>query len=350
MPASADVVDFRSDTLTRPTPGMREAMARAEVGDDVYGEDPTVNRLQERVAALLGKEAALYVPSGTMANQIALHTLAQAGDEVLVSSGAHCLCYESGAAAGLSGIGLREIGGADGRFTLAEVEAAVNPDNAHYPPTRAIAVENSHNRAGGRIFPESALAEIVAFAKRRGIALHLDGARLWNVHVATGRTLAELAAPFDTVSVCLSKGLGAPVGSLMASSRERIARAHRRRKMLGGGMRQAGLLAAAGLYALDHHLSRLKDDHANAKRIAETLARAPGFAIDPATVETNIVAWELRPEVPLDAAAFVEQARARGVLLNAMGPRRVRAVTHLDVDAAACARGAERIVEVAKSA
>ncbi|HEY7958008.1 MAG TPA: low-specificity L-threonine aldolase [Polyangia bacterium] len=345
-----DFIDLRSDTVTRPTPLMREAMARAEVGDDVYGEDPTVNRLQERVAALLGKEAALYVPSGTMANQIALYTLTQPGDEVLVSSGAHCMYYESGAAAALSGVQLRELGGPDGRFSVAEVEAAINPDNAHYPPTRVIAVENSHNRSGGRIFPEPAIAAIAKLARARGIALHLDGARLWNVHAASGRSLADLAAPFDTVSVCLSKGLGAPVGSLVAGSKSLIARAHRRRKMLGGGMRQAGLLAAAGLYALDHHLQRLKDDHENARKIAQAVAGAPGVAIDPATVETNIVVWDLAPEVPLDAAAFVERARERGVLLNAMGPRRVRAVTHLDVDAAACALGAERILKVLKGA
>jgi threonine aldolase len=341
-------VDLRSDTVTRPSRAMREAMAHAEVGDDVYGEDPTVNRLQERMAALLGKEAALFVPSGVMANQIALAALTRPGDEVLVSRGAHCMYYESGAGAALAGIQFRELGGDDGLFDAAEVERSINPDNPHYPVTRVVAVENSHNRGGGRIVTGERVRAIAEVARRRELALHLDGARLFNVHVATRTPLVELTAPFDTVSVCLSKGLGAPVGSLMAGTRALVARAHRRRKMLGGGMRQVGILAAAGLYALDHHVGRLAEDHANARIIAEIVARAPGVSVQ--TPETNIVIWDLHAEVPMNAAGFVDKARANGVLLNAMGERRVRAVTHLDVDRAACQLGAERVVELLRGA
>ncbi len=343
-------VDLRSDTVTKPSPEMREAMARADVGDDVYGEDPTVNRLQELVAGLLGKEAALFVPSGVMANQIALAVQTRPGDEVLVSNGAHCLLYESGAGAGITGVQMRQLGGEDGLFGASEVERAINPDNAHYPSTTLCAIENTHNRGGGRIFPQQEILRITEVARRRGLGLHLDGARLWNAHVALGVSLDSLTAPFDSVSVCLSKGLGAPVGSLVAGSKSLIARAHRRRKMLGGGMRQAGILAAAGHYALAQHLPKLATDHANARAFAQAIKDAPGVHLELATVETNIVIWDLAPEVPYDAAAFVARARERGVLLNAMGERRVRAVTHLDVDAAACAVAAERLCEMLKAA
>jgi threonine aldolase len=344
------LVDLRSDTVTRPTPAMREAMARAEVGDDVYGEDPTVNRLSERVAALLGKERALFVPSGTMANQIALHVHTRPGDEVIVSAGAHCMLYESGAAGALSGLQFHVVGDARGVFGADEVEQAIQPDNHHFAPTTLVAVENTHNRGGGTVIPQREVEAVVRVARAHGLATHLDGARLWNAHVATGLAVAELAAPFDTVSVCLSKGLGAPVGSLVAGPAQLVDRAHRRRKMLGGGMRQAGVLAAAGLYALDHHLVRLRDDHANARRLAEALARAQGVAIDPRAVETNIVIWDLSAACPLDAAGFVARARARGLLVNAIGARRLRAVTHLDVDAAACALAAERALAVLSAA
>jgi threonine aldolase len=342
-------IDLRSDTVTRPTAAMREAMARAEVGDDVYGEDPTVNRLQERVAALLGKEAALYVPSGTMANQIALWLHTRPGDEVLVGAGAHCMLFESGAGAALSGL-MFHVLGSSGLFDAAEVEAAIQPDNHHFAPTALVAVENTHNRAGGAIFPQRNILAIAEVARRRGLALHLDGARLFNAQVATGVAARELAAPFDTVSTCLSKGLGAPVGSLIAGSRPLIHRAHRRRKMLGGGMRQAGILAAAGLYALDHHVERLAEDHAHARAFAATLARAPGVKLDVSTVQTNIVIWDLAPEVPLDAAAFVARAREHGLLVNAIAARRLRAVTHLDVDGPACELAATRALEVLKAA
>jgi threonine aldolase len=342
------IVDLRSDTVTRPTAAMREAMARAEVGDDVYGEDPTINRLQERVAELLGKEAALFVPSGVMANQIALAVQTRPGDEVLVSTGAHCMWYESGAGAALCGVQFRQLGGDDGLFDAADVERTINPDNSHYPTTSLVAVENTHNRGGGRLVSPARIAGIAAVARKHGLALHLDGARLMNAQVASGVSARELSAPFDTVSICLSKGLGAPVGSLLAGSAATIKHAHRRRKMLGGGMRQAGILAAAGLYALEHHVARLAEDHANARRIADGIARAPGLTVP--VPETNIVVWDLQPEVPIDAVTFVARARDRGLLLNPMGERRVRAVTHLEVDAQACTLAAERVLEVLKAA
>ena len=346
------IVDLRSDTVTKPSPPMREAMARAPVGDDVYGEDPSVNHLQERVAALLGKEAALFVPSGTMANQIAIAVQTRPGDEVLVSYGAHCMVFESGAAGALSGVQFDVLGDRNGRgqFTAAQVADHISPDNHHYAPTTLVAVENTHNRGGGSIFPQREILEIAKVVRAHKLAYHLDGARLWNAHVATGMALAELAAPFDTVSVCLSKGLGAPVGSLIAGPKALVHRAHRRRKMLGGGMRQAGILAAAGLYALEHNLLRLAEDHANARRFAEPLARLPGIVLDAATVETNIVIWELAPEVPIDAATFVARAREKGLLINSVAARRLRAVTHLDVDARACSAAAEIAAAVLRAA
>jgi threonine aldolase len=343
-------IDLRSDTVTKPTPAMREAIARAEVGDDVYGEDPTVRRLEEEVAALLGKEAALFVPSGVMANQLALACSAAPGDEVLVPFGAHCLLYESGAAAALSGLELREIGDPNGVVRAADVAAAIQPDNVHFPRTTLVTMENTHNRAGGRVLPDGVAEEVAALLRARGIGLHLDGARLWNAAVARGVDERALAAPFDTVSVCLSKGLGAPVGSLVAGTAAFVARARRRRKMLGGGMRQAGILAAAGLYAIAHHRARLADDHARARRFAQAIAGLPGVRVDLDGVQTNIVVWDLLPEVPFDAPAFVARARDAGVLLNAMGTRRVRAVTHLDVDDAACAEAAARVAALHRGA
>jgi threonine aldolase len=349
-PSASAAIDLRSDTVTRPTPAMREAMARADVGDDVYGEDPTVNALQERVAGLLGKEAALYVPSGTMANQIALAVHTRPGDEVLVSQGAHCMVFESGAGGALAGVQFGVIGDGRGRFGAAEVAAAISPDNHHFAPTTLVAVENTHNRGGGSVVAQPEIVAVEKLVRARGLGFHLDGARLWNAHVATGMPLRELAAPFDTVSVCLSKGLGAPVGSVLAGTKALVHKAHRRRKMLGGGMRQAGILAAAGLYALEHHIARLADDHANARRFAEGLSRAPGITVDVSGVETNIVIWDLSPELPLDAAAFVARARERGVLLNAIAARRLRAVTHLDVDGKSCAAAADILAEILRGA
>jgi threonine aldolase len=342
-------IDLRSDTVTQPTPAMREAMARAEVGDDVYGEDPSVLALEHEVAQRLGKAAGLFTPSGTMANQIGLWLHARPGEEVLVSHGAHLMIYETGAGPALSGLQLTAIG-AGWLFSAADVEAAFTPDGDHNPVTRVVAFENTHNRGGGRIFPHAQLLATAAAARRLGLALHLDGARLWNAHVATGMTMAEHAAPFDTVSVCLSKGLGAPVGSVLCGPEPLVRRARRRRKMLGGGMRQAGILAAAGRYALAHHVARLAEDHAHARLFADGLAKAPGVVVDPRSVETNLCIFDLAPDAPIDAVGFVERAKAKGLLLNSLSARRLRAVTHLDVDRAACARAAEIAVEILRSA
>jgi len=330
-------IDLRSDTVTCPTAAMRAAMAEAEVGDDVYGEDPTVNQLQEEAARRMGKPAALLVPSGTMANQIAIRVHTHHGDLVLAGEGAHVLRFESGAAAALSGVQVRTIG-SGGLFDADDVRRAITPADHHHPPTTLVALENTHNSGGGRIFPIAAIAAIADVAREHGLHLHLDGARLLNAEVATGIPAAEWARPFDTVSFCLSKGLGAPVGSLLCGDHERIDRAHRLRKMLGGGMRQAGILAAAGLHALHHHVARLADDHANARRLATGL-RGLGAEI-PVAPETNIVVFG----VP-DPAGFARRARERAVLVNSLGPDRFRAVTHLDVGAADIDEALDRLAD-----
>ena len=304
---------------------MRAAMASADVGDDVYRDDPTVISLEERTADLLGKEAALFVPSGSMANQIAILCHTQRGDEIIAGEGAHIAFYEVGAAAALSGAQIVQAG-AGGLFTAADVLEAIKPPAYYMPRTRLVAVENTHNRAGGRVFPQEEVLAIAEVARAHGLALHLDGARLWNASIATGLSASALAAPFDTVSVCFSKGLGAPVGSALAGPAEAITRALRFRKMLGGGMRQAGVLAAAALYALDNHRARIAEDHAAAKIIAETIRAVAGASVPP--VETNIINVDT-PSVP--AEAVVTAARQRGVLVGASGPHRVRVVTHLDL-------------------
>jgi threonine aldolase len=319
-------IDLRSDTVTRPSPTMREAMAQAEVGDDVYGEDPTVNRLQALAAARLGKEAALFVPSGTMANQIALRTLTEPGDSAIAARDAHIVLYESGGAAALAGVQLVEIG-EQGSFDADALRQAVYPADDHFPRTRAVLIENTHNRSGGRIFPFERLEGVCRAARELRLALHMDGARLWNAVAATGIDAARWAAPFDTVSFCLSKGLGAPVGSLLVGSQASIERAHRFRKQLGGGMRQAGILAAAGIFALEHNCKRLADDHANARRLAAGLAGLPGVTV-PAPPESNIVVFQRA-----NAAAWSAALRARGVLVNPVARDALRAVTHLDVAA-----------------
>jgi threonine aldolase len=317
------VIDLRSDTVTQPTEAMREAMLAAEVGDDVYGEDPTVNRLQERAATLLGKEAALFFPSGTMANQAALHSLTRPGDVVLASQDCHILKYESGAASALSGVQIKTIGAA-GIFDANDVRENRHPDEQHFAPTTVVAVENTHNMSGGRVFPAELLEGVVEAAREAGLRLHLDGARLFNAAVASGTDPARLAEPFDTVSVCLSKGLGAPVGSLVCASTERIHLLRRIRKRFGGGMRQAGFLAAAGLHALESHVERLAEDHANARLLAEGLRRL-GLTVE-GTPETNMVNFAFE-----DTLAFVGATGARHLLINPTGPGRFRAVTHLDV-------------------
>jgi len=317
-------IDLRSDTVTKPTPAMREAMAKAPVGDDVYGEDPSVNALQERVAQLLGKQAAVLFPSGTMANQASLRVHTRPGDVVLASEGAHILLAEGGAAAALSGLHIHTLG-AGGHFDGDAVRAAIPPDDPHLAPAALVAVENTHNTSGGTIFPDDALAGVVAATRAAGLALHLDGARLWNAAVATNRNPAQLAAPFDTVSVCLSKGLGAPVGSLVASSEALAKKLRRVRKQLGGGMRQAGVLAAAGLYALEHHIERLREDHANARKLAAGLVQ---LGLETNTPATNIVL--IKPSEP---ARYLAEARERRVLFSPRGKHWLRAVTHLDVSA-----------------
>jgi threonine aldolase len=340
-------IDLRSDTVTRPSPGMRQAMAEAAVGDDQYGEDPSVNRLQQRVAELLGKEAALFVPSGTMANQIALKLLTRPGEEVLAGEDAHMIWHEAGAGAANSGVQFTTIG-RGGLFTAAAFTAAVKPrGHIVWPPTGLVAIENTHNLGGGRVWPQDAVAAICAAARAAGIASYLDGARLFNASVASGVAPVDLARPFDLVSVALSKGLGCPVGSVMAGSAADIARAVRTRRMFGGAMRQSGILAAAGLYALDHHLPQLADDHVNARLIAEQVAAVPGVLIDLATVETNIIVFRLADGLP-DAAAIVGRAQDEGVLVSALGARTVRAVTHRDVSRGDCMRAAERLAAIVK--
>ena len=333
------LIDLRSDTVTQPTAAMRAAMAAAPVGDDQYGEDPTINALQERLAALLGKERALWLPSGTMANQVALRVLTRPGDEAIVSRECHAAWHEAGGSAANAGVQMHEIG-QRGVFSAAEFEAAIKPRNWEiFPPTALVEIENTHNRAGGTVFPQAEVARICTLARERGIASFLDGARIWNASVASGLTEAELAAPFDMVAVSFSKGLGAPGGALLAGTRERIGTASRQRRILGGAMRQVGIFGAAALHGLDHHRARLVDDHRNARRFAEMLAACPGVVIDLATVQTNIVVFGLAPGV-MDAAALAAQARARGVLINAMAARTLRAVTHLDVSAEQVERAA----------
>jgi threonine aldolase len=337
-------IDLRSDTVTQPTPAMRAAMAAADVGDDIYGEDPTARRLEERAAELLGKEAALFVTSGTMGNQIALMVHCQKGEDVVIGEHAHVMLYESGGGGALAGVQF-SVAGKGGLFTVEDLEAAIYPTAAYYMPrTRLVAIENTHNRAGGAVWPQAQVVAVAARAKELGFRTHLDGARIWNASVATGLSPAELAAPCETVSACFSKGLGAPVGSIFAGSSEAIHEARRVRKMIGGAMRQVGVLCAAALHALDHHVERVVDDHENARRLAEGVADARGITLDLASVQTNIVNLDVE-----DAPSFALRAKERGLLVSAMGPRRIRAVTHLDVDRQGIDRAIGILREVAAS-
>ena len=315
------LVDLRSDTVTRPTADMRAAMAAAEVGDDVYGEDPTVRLLEDRVGGLFGKEAALFTPTGSMANVLAVRTLVGVGQEVLCESSAHIARAELGAHAAYIGLTMRTWTAPRGAVDLDAIRSMLAPDmGPFFVPTRAISVENTHNFGGGAVVPLADLKELRAYADEVGVRVHLDGARIWNAHVATGTPLAEYGAGADVLAVCLSKGLGAPIGSLVVGSQDAIDESRVWRKRMGGGMRQVGVLAAAGLYALDHHVDRLAEDHSNAALLAEACG------VDPARVDTNIVVLD----VP-DAPAVVKAARAGGVLISAVGPRTARLVTHLDV-------------------
>ncbi|MCG3137840.1 MAG: L-allo-threonine aldolase [Phycisphaerae bacterium] len=327
------VADLRSDTVTRPTAAMRAAMAAAEVGDDVLGDDPTVLALQERAAALLGKEAAIFTPSGTMANQIAIRLHTQHGDEVICHRDSHAFYYESGAPAALSGVSSRFLEGARGQFSGSDVQAVLRPVNSHFSPSRLVIVENTHNRGGGSIWSMDKLADVSRTARAADLKIHLDGARLLNACIAAGHQPKDYTQYVDTVSMCFSKGLGAPVGSVLAGSREAMKAAHRYRKMFGGGMRQAGILAAAALYALDHHVERLAEDHAHARRLALGLAEIPGLRINPDEVETNILFMDVEERLG-SAADLCERLRQSGVLMLTEKAQRLRAVTHLDVTGA----------------
>lgn len=320
-------VDLRSDTVTRPTPAMREAMYRAEVGDDVYGEDPTVNRLEEYAAHILGKEASVFVPSGTMAYQIAILTHTQRGDEVFIHRDNHIFYYEGGAAAMWSQATFNQLNGPQGLMTADELEASIRPRNIHHPRPRLLALENTHNRAGGAAISRERFFPLVQVARRHDLSVHLDGARIANAAVALNVDIRELTQDVDSVSMCLSKGLGAPVGSVVAGTRDYIDQARVYRKWLGGGMRQAGIIAAAGIYALDKHINRLAEDHGRARYLAQQL-QSLGYHVDMPLVPTNMVM------VDLDRSAdeFIAALRTREILVGAMGAKRLRLVTHLDVD------------------
>jgi threonine aldolase len=324
------VIDLRSDTVTRPSAAMRVLMASADVGDDVFGEDPTVNRLQERVAEILGKEAALFVPSGTMGNQLCIKVHTQPGDEVIAERGAHVFQYETAGAAFLSSVQIHTVEGKRGLLRPEDIEDAIRPEIYYMPKTRLVCLENTHNRAGGTIYPLEVIRAVYNVALARGLSLHLDGARLWNASVATGIAPADYCAYFDSVSVCLSKGLGAPVGSVIAGSASFIGEARHYRKIFGGGMRQAGILAAAGIYALENNIPRLAEDHANAHLLAELLTGIPGLHAPQDGVDTNILMLDVTapgPPIP----SILSKLAEKGVLLTPGGPGKLRAVTHLDV-------------------
>lgn len=343
------IVDLRSDTVTRPSPAMRQAIAAAEVGDDVLGDDPTVNRLQDRCAALLGKEAAVYVPSGSMANQVSIRAVCEPGDEIICDVTTHSFNYETAGPAALAGVSMRTIHGQRGLFSGADVTAHLRPRGEHFPNSRMVIVENTNNRGGGSVWPLEALAEVRQVCSRHGLHLHLDGARMMNAAVALQVKPSEITRHFDSVSLCFSKGLGAPVGSLVAGKAEFIARARRFRKQFGGAMRQAGILAAAALYALDHNVERLGEDHTQARRLAEAIAAMPGITLDPRSVQTNIVLFEVQERLGA-ADEFTSNLRERGVWMFSTGPRSVRAVTHLDVSPAQIDRAIDVFRELTRAA
>ncbi len=359
--APANIVDLRSDTVTRPSPAMRKAIAEAVVGDDVLGDDPTVNELQERAAELLGKPAALFVPSGSMANQVAIRAVTEPGDEIICHRWTHSYNYEGGGPAALSGCSMKHLDGPRGIFSAADVQAAVNPPDSHFARSRMVIVENTNNRGGGSVWPVGRVREVGEMARRLGLHVHLDGARLMNACIAAGCRPADYTRHVDSVSMCFSKGLGAPVGSIIAGERAFIDRAHRFRKMFGGAMRQAGILAAAALYAIEHNIERLAEDHTNARRLAEAIAELPGIRLNPDEVETNIVYFGVTAEADTDAFAdaarppaadstpaqrFVEALREHGVWMFDVGPDRVRAVTHMDVSREQIDRAVDAFIAV----
>ena len=343
---SHPMIDLRSDTVTKPSPAMRQAMARADVGDDVYGEDPTVNRLQEVGAALVGKQAALFVPSGTLGNQLCLRAQAEPGREVIVEGHSHIVRYEQGAAAALAGVQLHWVTGKQGLMTAEQVETAVRPKDPYSIQSALICIENTHNAGGGTVYPLSIIQAIRAVATAHGLPMHLDGARLFNAVVASGVPAKEYARHFETVTFCLSKGLGAPAGSLIATDdRALLERLRRFRRMYGGAMRQAGILAAAGLYALEHNVQRLAEDHRNARQLAARLQQIPAISITPETVATNMLFFDVH-STRLSVSAFIAALKQEGVLINAVGGHTCRAVTHLDVSTDAIERAGDRIARV----
>ena len=326
-------VDLRSDTVTKPTPAMREAMAKAEVGDDVYGEDPTVNRLQEMAAEMMGKEAGLFVASGTMGNLAGVLAHCQRGDEVIVGNKAHTFLFEAGGISVLGGVHSCQLPNQpDGSLALEDIEAAIRPDDPHDPITRLICLENTHNRCGGTYQTPEYMNLVSEFAHGRGLSVHLDGARIFNAAAVQGIKAKELAGPVDSVTFCLSKGLCAPVGSVLCGSKEFIRKAHRLRKMLGGGMRQAGILAAAGIVALETMTGRLSEDHARARKLADGLKQVPGLVLDPEVPATNMVFLSLTPEVKSDTSEVVEKLKRRGILAGVTGQRSFRLVLHYWID------------------
>ncbi|ANM28882.1 threonine aldolase [Acidobacteria bacterium Mor1] len=341
-------VDLRSDTVTRPTAAMRRAMAEAEVGDDVYGEDPTVRRLEEQAAEWTGQPAALFVPTGTMGNQCAIHLQASPGADVLVERESHVYLYELGAMAALSGATPRALDGERGRLTPGAVSAAVSPDLYYMAPTRLLVLENTHNHAGGVVVGAEHQNALIDEARRHRLAVHLDGARVFHAAAASGRPLPDFTSRVDTVMFCLSKGLGAPLGSMLCGSVELMREARVIRKRFGGGMRQAGIVAAAGLYALEHHVERLADDHRRARKLAEAVAELDPFELDPAAVETNILIADVRPGY--DAGALLASLRESGLVAGPMGPGRIRFVTHLEIDDEALERAIATLRRVSRDA
>lgn len=341
------IVDLRSDTVTRPWPAMREAMARAEVGDDVMGDDPTVLRLQERIAKMLGMEAAVFVPSGAMSNQIGLRVHCLPGDEFICEENCHIYRYEQGAYAQLSGLVTRTVQGEFGVLRLEQLTGLIRGGDDHLVNTRLIAIENTHNRGAGRIQPYDEVARICSWAHEHGLATHLDGARLFNAVVATGIPAAKWAQHFDTVSICFSKGLGAPVGSALVGSKELMLKARRARKLFGGGMRQAGIIAAGALYALEHNVERMAEDHAHAQILADAIRQCPGLKLTPEKVDTNIVIFEIDPKLGT-AEEFASRLEEQGVLVFDVARQSIRMVTHLDVSREDVEKAAEAVVRTAK--
>lgn len=339
------IIDLRSDTVTKPTTGMREAMATAEVGDDMVGEDPTVNRLEARMAELFGKQAAVFACSGTQSNQMGVWSHCGRGDELLIEATSHIGSHEAGAPAVLSGVSVRTVAGECGRLDIEHLERAVRPIDQHFSPTRLLSLENSTNLGGGRTYALEQLQRVSRFAQEQQWKVHLDGARLFNACIARGYSPADVGACVDTVSICFSKGLGCPLGSILVGSSAEIARARQARKLFGGAMRQAGVVAAAAVYALDHHVERLAEDHRLAQLFAEKLAAIPGIRVDPASVETNLVFFDLEPEYG-PAHVLAERLNDRGVRLYDTGPQRLRACAHLDVDEEQVTRAVEILREV----